>query len=126
MRLTLLNALLVLSTGAMIAATGSPDAMAASPTTTTQCISVSGRDNPVQCLVPASRLDRDEYICTCPAGGLRVKVAVCGKGQKPPAGNLALDRVRREAARDGSLLGDTVEGRAICVAPRLRQPGAAS
>lgn len=88
------------------------------PATTIQCISVGGRDEPALCNVPAGKLDRSEYICTCPSGAQRVEVAVCAKGQKAPPGNLALDRVRREAARDGSLLGDTVAGRPICVAPR--------
>jgi hypothetical protein len=45
-------------------------------------------------------------------------VAVCAKGQKPPPEGKALNIARREAARDGSLRGDTVGGQPICVAPR--------
>lgn len=114
MRPVIVSALLALSAafGPAAASTTAP------PATTIQCITVSGRDEPALCKVPPGRLDRSEYICTCPAGGQRVEVAVCAKGQKPPPSNLALDRVRREAARDGSLLGDTVDGRPICVAPR--------
>ncbi|MBX3485776.1 hypothetical protein [Phenylobacterium sp.] len=90
------------------------------PTKTIQCIDVGGQSIPASCNVPGSRLDPREYICTCPNGGQRVEVAVCAKGQKPPAESKALNVARREGIRDGSLLGDTVKGQAICVAPRNR------
>ena len=88
------------------------------PTRTIQCIEVNGRAIPPICRVPASRLDGREDICTCPVGGQRIDVAVCGKGQVEPPEGKALLRARRAAMRDGSLIGDTVEGRPICVAPR--------
>jgi hypothetical protein len=88
------------------------------PTKTIQCIEVGGQSIPPSCRVPASRLDKREDICTCPAGGQRVEVAVCAKGETPPAESKALNIVRRTAARDGTLVGDTIEGRRICVAPR--------
>lgn len=91
------------------------------PTKTIQCIEVGGQDIPAVCQVPGSRLDPTEIICTCPAGGQRVEVAVCAKGERQPPEGRALNRVRREAARDGSLLGDTFEGRRICVEPRNRR-----
>jgi len=90
------------------------------PTKTIQCIDVGGQSIPASCNVPGSRLDQREYICTCPNGGQRVEVAVCAKGQKPPPEGRALNVARRKAARDGSLLGDTLDGRPICVAPRNR------
>ena len=70
------------------------------------------------CRVPGSRLDKREDICTCPAGGQRVEVAVCAKDEKPPPESKALNIARRTAARDGTLVGDTIDGRRICVAPR--------
>lgn len=88
------------------------------PTKTIQCIDVGGQLIPATCQVPGSRLDPREYICTCPNGGQRVDVAVCAKGQKPPPESLALNIARREGIRDGTLVGDTVKGQAICVAPR--------
>jgi hypothetical protein len=88
------------------------------PTKTIQCIEVGGQSIPPSCRVPGSRLDKREDICTCPDGGQRVEVAVCGKGERPPAENKALNIARRTAARDGTLVGDTIDGRRICVAPR--------
>ena len=90
------------------------------PTKTIQCIDVGGQSIPPVCKVPVSRLDPREDICTCPNGGLRVEVAVCAKGQVPPPEGKALNIARSAAVRDGTLLGDTVGGRPICVAPRNR------
>lgn len=87
------------------------------PKQTSICLDVSGQTLPVICKVPASRLDKREDICQCPEG-VRVDVAVCAPGQRPPPDGLALDKVRRVAAKDGSLIGDTFEGRPICVEPR--------
>ena len=88
------------------------------PTKTIQCIEVGGHSIPPVCHVPGSRLDPREYICTCPDGGQRVEVSVCAKGEKPPAESKALNIVRSTAVRDGTLVGDTIDGRRICVAPR--------
>lgn len=88
------------------------------PTKTIQCIDVGGDMIPPLCDVPASRLDSREYICTCPNGGQRLEVSICAKGQKPPPEGRALNRARREGMRDGSLVGDMIGDRQICVAPR--------
>lgn len=89
------------------------------PSRTIQCIDVGGHLVPAVCQVPGSRVDQREFICVCPAGGRRVEVAICGPGQTPPPEGLALIRARRDALRgDDSLIGDTLEGRPICVAPR--------
>ena len=88
------------------------------PTTTIQCIEVGGQSIPPTCNVPGSRLDVREDICTCPAGGLRVDVAVCAKDEKPPPESKALNIARREGVRDGSLIGDKIGDQRICVAPR--------
>jgi hypothetical protein len=84
---------------------------------TTQCIEVGGQLIPTVCQTPGSRLDTREYICTCPNGGQPTKVAVCAKGETPPPEGKALNITRREAGRDGSLIGDTFRGKPIC-APR--------
>lgn len=89
------------------------------PTKTIQCIEAGGQLIPAVCQVPASRLDPREFICTCPAGGLRVEVAICPEGVEPPPEGRALVNARRDALKgDNSLLGDTIDGRPICVAPR--------
>ena len=88
------------------------------PRSTIQCIEVGGQQIPAVCKAPGSRLDAREDICTCPGGGLRVEVAVCAAGQTPPPEGKALNVARREAARDGSLIGDKLGDRPICVAPR--------
>jgi len=94
-------------------------ALAADPvqTKTQICLDVSGATLPVVCSVPSSRLDRREYHCQCPQG-LRVDVDICPTGIKAPIENLALDHARRLAARDGSLLGDRIGDRPICMDPR--------
>jgi len=90
------------------------------PTRTIQCIEVSGQSIPPVCKVPGSRLDPREDICTCPNGGQRIEVAICAKGQAPPPEGRALNLARRDGARDGTLLGDKLGDRPICVAPRNR------
>ncbi|MDO8380258.1 hypothetical protein [Phenylobacterium sp.] len=87
------------------------------PTERTICIDVGGQSLPVVCRVPASRLDKREDFCLCHQGA-RVIAPVCGPGQKAPAENLAYERARRDAARDGSLLGDLYRGQPMCVAAR--------
>jgi hypothetical protein len=89
------------------------------PTRTIQCIDVGGQLIPAACRVPGSRLDLREDICTCINGGQRVDVAICAKGQHPPPEGRLLDKARAEALRgQGSLIGATVNGQPICVAPR--------
>lgn len=87
------------------------------PTQTSICLDVGGQTLPVVCKMSGSRLDKREDICICPRG-TRVDVAVCGAGQKPPVENLAYEKARKAAARDGSLLGDLYQGQPMCVAPR--------
>ena len=116
MRLQMLGLALALAAASAIAQPISENP----PTKTIQCIEVGGQIIPPLCHVPGSRLDPREYICTCPNGGQRVDVSVCAKGQKPPPENKALDVARRLGIRDGSLVGDRVGDRAICVAPRNR------
>ncbi|WP_333586833.1 hypothetical protein [Phenylobacterium sp.] len=87
------------------------------PTQTVICLDVGGGILPVVCKAPASRLDKREDICTCPQG-MRTAVPICGPGEREPADTVALNAARREAGRDGSLIGDLFEGKPMCVAPR--------
>jgi hypothetical protein len=85
------------------------------PTKTTLCLDVSGAIIPPVCHRPASRVDQREDICLCSAGGTQVDAPVCAAGEKPPAESRVFERARRDAARDGSLMGDTWEGQRMCV-----------
>lgn len=114
MRLQSLGLVMALGASAAIAQPLGPNP----PAKTIQCIEVGGQLIPPVCNVPGSRLDSREYICTCPNGGQRLEVAICAKGQKPPPESRALDIARRLGMKDGSLVGDKVGDRAICVAPR--------
>ena len=87
------------------------------PTQTVLCLNAAGQNEPAICKVPASRLDLREDICLC-TSGMTVAAPVCGAGETAPVQSAAFERVRRVAARDGSLMGDLFEGRAMCVAPR--------
>ena len=81
------------------------------------CLDVGGQSLPAVCKVPSSRLDKREDFCLCNEG-VKVIAPVCGPGVKPPAENIAYEKARKAAARDGSLIGDLYEGRPMCVAPR--------
>lgn len=115
MRLSTVALIIAGLTGATVLA---QPASAPTPTRTTQCLEPGGRTVPAVCDVPVSRLDRGEYLCTCPTGGQRVAVEVCAKARAPPPESQALNRKRRSAAVDGSLVGDSLDGRPICVAAR--------
>jgi hypothetical protein len=102
---------------ALALASAASAATSSTPARTQICLDVSGATLPAVCSVPSSRLDNREYFCSCPDGE-RVDVAICPAGVKPPVENLALDRARRAAVRDGSLMGDRIGDRPICMAPR--------
>jgi hypothetical protein len=87
------------------------------PSERTICIDVGGQSLPAVCKVPASRLDKREDFCLCHEG-IKVNAPVCGPGQRAPAENITYEKARREAARDGSLIGDLYQGRPMCVAGR--------
>jgi hypothetical protein len=95
----------------------------ASSDRTIQCISAGGQLIPKSCDVADGRLVDRERICTCPLGGVRVEVPICGKGQHPPGESKALNIARRTGARDSSLVGDTVNGRPICATVGERKQG---
>ena len=114
---SLMSALAALSVTGAAQAQASHQGHGAHPATTDICLDVNGGRLPVVCKMSGGRLDAREDICTCPQG-VRTEVSVCQTGQEAPAATVALNAIRREAARDGSLVGDTFEGKPICVAPR--------
>lgn len=105
---------LALAASASVALAGP---MSNPPTERTICIDVGGQSLPAVCKVPSSRLDRREDFCRCHQG-IKVTAPVCGPGERAPSENIAYEKARKAAARDGSLIGDLYEGRSMCVAPR--------
>jgi len=57
-------------------------------------------------------------ICRCPDATTEVTAPYCDKGEVPVGQGRAADRARSEAARDGSLVGKSFEGRRFCVRPQ--------
>ena len=100
------------------AAGAQPTGRVLQPGVTTLCLDVDGSTLTVVCHGSGSRIDLTEDICTCPEGGAMTDAPVCGRGEREPAATVALNRARHDAARDGSLIGDTFEGAPMCVAPR--------
>ncbi|WP_304171098.1 hypothetical protein [Phenylobacterium aquaticum] len=84
------------------------------PAMTTVCLDVGGESLPVVCQMPGSRLDRRDVFCHCPEGQ-RVDAPVCGAHEPAPPESLAYDKARRVAGRDGTLVGDSFQGRRMCV-----------
>lgn len=84
------------------------------PGVTQICLEVDGSTLPVTCHVSGSRAHPEEDICLC-AAGARIDAPVCGAGEHAPGEDLALYHARREAARDGTLIGDSYRGAPMCV-----------
>jgi hypothetical protein len=116
----MIRSILISAAAAALALSGAAAAQSLSanpPTETVICLDVNGQSLPAVCKVPGSRLDKREDICICRVG-MRVTAPVCPEGVKPPTENIAFERARKAAARDGSLIGDLYEGKPMCVAPR--------
>lgn len=109
--------LAVSAAAVMLAAAGEPGSNALNPATRTICLDVGGETRPAVCQRTASRLDGRDDICVCQSAQ-RVEAPVCGSGDRPPAESRAYELARKQAARDGSLVGDQWVGRPMCVAPR--------
>lgn len=95
---------------------GAASAQPAKPLTRSICIDVGGQSLPAVCKRSGSRFDKVEDICICPQGR-RVDVPVCRPGETPPGESLAFEKFRRDASRDGSLVGDAYQNKPICIAP---------
>lgn len=111
---------LLLATAMFAAASGPAAAQSITgnpPSETVLCLDVNGQSLPAVCKVPASRLDKREDFCLCRAG-TKVIAPVCANGTKPPTENIAFEKARKAAGRDGTLVGDLYEGKPMCVAER--------
>lgn len=83
------------------------------PEDAAMCLSPTGASEPIACTRGSSFGPSD--ICTCPGVATRVTAPICGKDETPPVENLAYMRARAEAARDGTLFGDSYNGQRMCV-----------
>lgn len=116
MRTLLISAAALLAFGAV--ANASPhDGSATHPTKGIMCLDVGGEARPPVCRGSSSRIDQGYDICLC-ENARRVEAPVCGRGERPITENRAYELARKEAARDGSLVGDRYQGRRMCVRPR--------
>lgn len=114
MRTLLMSAIALLAFGA--AANASPDT-ANRPTMRVLCLDVGGESRPPVCRGAGSRLDQSYDICVC-RNAQRVETPVCGDGERPITESRSYELARKDAARDGSLVGDRYEGRQMCVRAR--------
>lgn len=85
--------------------------------TQTICLDVGGEQRPAICRGSGSRIDQTYDICTC-EDAQRVEAPICASGEKPQSENRVFELARKDAARDGSLVGDSFEGRSMCVKAR--------
>lgn len=95
---------------------GAATAQPAKPLVRSICVDVGGQSLPAVCKRSGSRFEKVEDICTCPEGR-RVDVPVCRPGETPPGESLAFEKFRRDASRDGSLVGDAYQDKPVCIAP---------
>jgi hypothetical protein len=64
-------------------------------------------------------------FCRCEGATTKVKAEVCDPGEAKPPESAEFERARREAARDGSLVGDRYGDLRMCVRPTTALPGRA-
>lgn len=117
----LITASVFVIAGLMLSAAGEPGSSPLDPATRTICLDVSGRSETPRCQVPSSRLDNSEDICLC-FSAQRVDAPVCKSGEKPQPESLAFEKARKVAAKDGSLVGDSYNGKPMCVDRRNKYP----
>lgn len=118
MRKLLISSSLFLAALAIGGASGAaPAATPLHPSTRIICLDVGGELRPAVCRASSSRLDQSDSICIC-ENAQRVEAPVCDRGEKPLSESRTYERARKDAARDGSLVGDTFQGRRMCVRAR--------
>jgi len=78
------------------------------------------------CIGPDGALAREDFRAdgkvVCPAPARFVSMPFCQTLPPPPSDELAYNRARAIAARDGSLHGDSFEGHPFCAPPKLGPP----
>jgi len=79
---------------------------------TYMCLEPSGASRPAVCDRVLNTSGDD--FCRCPPLTTKVRAEFCADGETPPGQSAAFERARREAARDGSLIGDEYDGRRMC------------
>jgi hypothetical protein len=117
MRSLIIAAAALLALGASGVVNASPQGSATHPKMGVLCLDVGGESRPPVCRGSSSRIDQGYDICLCEQAQ-RVETPVCGKGERPITENRSYELARKEAARDGSLVGDRYEGRQMCVRAR--------
>ncbi len=76
---------------------------------------LGGNHAPICSSQSASRIASAPDICQCRGPYRQVDAPWCAKGERPPADSAAFERARAKAAKDGSLFGDSYQGRTMCV-----------
>ncbi|HYE44382.1 MAG TPA: hypothetical protein VEA44_01280 [Caulobacter sp.] len=107
--------LLALAAGPTLSAP--PGSSPMHPATRVICLDVGGETRPAICRGSSSRIDQSDTICIC-EDAQRVEAPVCDKGERPLPESRAFELARKDAARDGTLVGDRYEGRRMCVRAR--------
>jgi hypothetical protein len=94
--------------------------LADSETVGDACVDVSGQFEPAACDLKGPTVNGSSLgFCTCPATSRRIEASFCAKGSHPPVDNTEYNAAVREAiAKDSSLVGDTFQGKPMCIAPR--------
>jgi len=86
------------------------------PDAATLCLDGLGTTHPAVCTkMSATRQPTPPDICICPGPYRTVKAPWCAPGEIPPVDDAAFDHARAKAAEDGSLFGDTYQGKRMCV-----------
>lgn len=99
------------------AAAQSPMSPAAAKRAATEvCLDVNGASLPIVCRIAGGMVDKEELICHCPRGR-KVDAPICADGEQPLPENVRIYAARDAAAQDGTLIGDTFEGRRFCERP---------
>jgi hypothetical protein len=110
--------LLIIASIALLAAACADKTATPTANVVTACIDPSGSQDVVNCVKHGwSLFSKDEGFCTCPTAAREVKATPCAPGERPPAEDAEYRETLKSASADGSLVGDTFHGKAICVAP---------
>ena len=92
------------------------------PKTTIICLDVGGHSLVATCRAPASRIDPHQDICQCNNLGVKTVISICPPGVSPPPESADYQKARREAVKNGSLVGATYQGQPMCERARHVYP----
>ncbi len=95
---------------------GAASARSHHPQEATLCLDQLGGSHPPVChSLEASRISQAPDICQCRGPWRQVSAPYCAPGERPQAESAAFEHARARASRDGSLFGDSFQGRSMCV-----------